>query len=215
MTPRQREFCRHYLGGLSAPRAARAAGYAASTAEKNAATILSSERVARHLDRQRKAAQLVTIDHLQEVRDAMLSVLKEPDAKAKAMAGHALVRLFTLCPQLAARQDAPDDFPADPQPELLQNTTQNAPQLPDRQQKRAAKKPNQKRVQKAPETIGETDAFPSGEPAFDRRLSPIKAEIARPKTPVTVIFRSFTKPKRKPVAAARRRARSSPKPTPE
>ena len=188
MTPRQREFCRHYLRGLSAPRAARAAGYSASTAEKNAATILSSEKVARHLDRQRAVGQLISIENLQEVRDTMLTLLREPDSKARALAGHALIRLYRMGPELAAQQNTPEDARGDDR-HLLQKTTENAPQPLDGQQKGGSKKTN--------EIIEETDAFPTGEPAFDRRLAPIKPEIAKPITPVRVIFRGFTKPKPK------------------
>jgi phage terminase small subunit len=49
MTSRQKEFCRHYLAGLSAPAAAKAAGYAACTAEKNDAYILSSPTIAANI----------------------------------------------------------------------------------------------------------------------------------------------------------------------
>ena len=177
MKPRQREFCRHYLRGLSASRAAAAAGYSASTAEKNAATILSSQGVARYLERHRQAAQLVSLEHLQQVRDAMLHVLKDPDSKDKTMASHALIRLYNIQDKLAAQQAGQ---------EPLQNTVENASQLPEDQTTDPC------------ENILETDTLQTGQPAHDLRLAPLKAQTALPKTPVSIIFRGITcrKPKK-------------------
>ena len=109
---------------LSASRAAAAAGYSASTAEKNAATILSSQGVARYLERHRQAAQLVSLEHLQQVRDAMLQVLKDPDSKDKTMASHALIRLYNIQDKLAAQQAGQ---------EPLQNTAKISSQSTDNQ----------------------------------------------------------------------------------
>ena len=188
MTPRQREFCRHYLRGLSASRAAHAAGYASSVAEKNAATILSSHSVASYLERHRQLAQLVSLEHLLQVRDAMLAVLKDPDPKDKTMAAHALVRLYNIQDKLAAQQAGQ---------EPLQNTAKIASQ------------PDDNHPTGPTESLPETDTLDTGQPAHGIRLSPLKAQAAMPKTPVTVVFRGITR--RKPVGAAGKRPRAKPK----
>ena len=192
MTPRQREFCRHYLRGLSASRAAHAAGYASSVAEKNAATILSSHRVARYLERHRQAARLVSLEHLLQVRDAMLAVLKDPDPKDKTMAAHALVRLYNIQDKLAAQQAGQ---------EPLQNTAKISSQPDDNQPTHP--------TENLPESLPETDTLDTGQPAHGIRLSPLKAQAAMPKTPVTVVFRGLTR--RKPAGAAGKRPRAKPK----
>ena len=168
MTPRQREFCRHYLRGLSASRAAHAAGYASSVAEKNAAIILSSPSVATYLERHRQIAQLVSIEHLTKVRDSMVQILDEPDIKARALAGHALIRLHNLQDKLAAQSAGT---------EPLQNTAKISSQPTDNQPTDPI------------ENLPETDTLETGQPAHDIRLAPLKAQTAIPKTPVHITFR--------------------------
>ena len=205
MTPRQKEFCRHYLRGLSAPRAARAAGYSACTAEKNAATILSSESVSRYLEGRRAASIIITPAHLLAGRDRMLKVIAEGDDKAAAIAFHALLRLKRLEPQLAADDSvfAPQQQQLSPSPRgeglgvgpgasrkaqlgvgraSPQPTTRNPPQRPDNQQ--SAQRNN------TTENIPETDNLPTGTESFGHRLSPLKAEVAVPKTPIHITFRN-------------------------
>ena len=176
MTPRQREFCRHYLRGLSASRAAHAAGYASSVAEKNAAIILSSHSVATYLERHRAAAQLITIEDLQKVKARMLVVLDEPESKASALAAHAIVRLYNIQDRLASQQAGQ---------EPLQNTAKISFQPTDGQPSTPV------------ENLPETDTLETGQPAHDIRLAPLKAQIAIPKTPVHITFRGLTRRKPK------------------
>lgn len=87
MSPRQREFCRHYLGGMSAAEAAHAAGYAACTAEKNAAEILRSPAVQAWLQRHRAAAVIITQTDLVLLRDQLTELIRSGSAHERIQAG--------------------------------------------------------------------------------------------------------------------------------
>jgi phage terminase small subunit len=110
MTSRQKEFCRHYLAGLSAPAAAKAAGYAACTAEKNAAYILGSPTIAAYLAKKRASTTLVTQYHLGQGLERMLSIIKIGTDKEAAIAFHAVLKLYKLQDKIASQDTDYDDI---------------------------------------------------------------------------------------------------------
>lgn len=176
MTARQKEFCRHYLRGLTAPQAARAAGYAACTAEKNAADILRSASVQEYLARHRQAQVLVDARHLAQGRDRMLEIVATGGEKAAALAYHALIRLYRL-----QHQFLPEELPDSPQPV----TTENHAQLSDDQQNHPV------------DSVPETDTLPDGTPAYDQAFTPRRADSHKSKAHLAVRFDTRT-PRLKP-----------------
>ena len=183
MTPRQREFCRHYLRGLSAPRAASAAGYSACTAEKNAATILRSASVARYLEHNRALADLVTVDDLLEGKALMKQIMAGDDKRAAAMAYNALIRLRGMQAQIAS------ELSALPGSENHLNTTQIIAQVSDNQEVNS--------LENTPEILSETDTLSTGLEAYDKTIGSIKADVVKPITPVNIVFRTVY-PKKQP-----------------
>ena len=94
MLPRQREFCRFYLQGMTASAAAIAAGYAKSTAERNAASILQNPAVMAKLERMRQVREApFHVAGQAALEGFTFSVMTEKDVRLKAAASRPSVGL--------------------------------------------------------------------------------------------------------------------------
>ena len=188
MTTRQQEFVRHYLAGHTAPDAAVAAGYARSTAEKNAAAMLRHPEVAVVLarmrgyrDAQARTLMEVCLDNLTHtvkyVSDDRLKNMASREIRAWLKAGR------DLLPPVSA-------FCGDFMGEST-NTNENDSQSADSQQ---ADPQNQFSTNPP---IEECDHLEDGTPAFDVRQAPRKPAPPK-KQPVEIILVDRLTPQTEP-----------------
>lgn len=170
MSPRQREFCRHYLRGLSAAEAARAAGYAACTAEKNAAEILRTPSVQAWLQRHRAASVIITQADLTLLREQLTDMICTGTAHERIQTGYQLLALARLQHRLP-----PEALPSEDTHNSPINPAQNPAQTPENQSSYPT-----------PPPIPETDTLPDGEEAFDKRLAPEPPKPKKSRQPISV-----------------------------
>jgi phage terminase small subunit len=184
MTLRQKEFCRHYLRGLTATAAARAAGYAAATAEKNAATILAAPGIAAYIAYRQSLSRLVTPAQLAAAVTRLNQIILFGADKDSIAATKALLKLKQFEPNIAADTNyIPVTNPSEtPQQETNQINTQ----MPDNQL-------NQIIIDVPQTDITEVDTLPTGEPAFDLRLAPLHPKFATPRRSLSVTLNPLTK----------------------
>ncbi len=194
-TFRQREFARHYAMGKPAAQAAIAAGYAASTAETNAARLLSQSTVCRYIDAYRRGCRTVTQGHYELALQRIVAILE--DSRSEPTVLRAVAELRKLVKDQQRRQvnwAVEGLYEAElvyPHPDVLA-----APQPQEGMGKEQAQTEAQNREPQNPalEVPPETDTLPSGLPAFDVRLQPLKQETAKPIQPLTIEFVPYTKP---------------------
>lgn len=173
MTSRQKEFARHYLKGLPAAAAARAAGYAACTAEKNAAEILRAPAVQAYLQRHRQAKTVISYQDLTLLRERVMHIIHTGTPNEALQAGFQLLQLVRIQEKMDPQEmETPLAAPispaqTDPQPSEDQNTY-------------------------PPPPIPETDILPTGEPAFDIQFARRVASPKRSQTPTSVNFIPLT-----------------------
>lgn len=169
MTCRQKEFARHYLKGLPAAAAARAAGYAACTAEKNAAEILRAPAVQAYLQRHRQAKTVISYQDLTLLRERVMHIIHTGTPNEALQAGFQLLQLVRIQEKMGPQEmEAPIAAPISPaqtdsQPPEDQNTD-------------------------PPPPIPETDTLPTGEPAFDIQFTRRSATSKRSKDPTSITF---------------------------
>ena len=172
MTHRQKEFVRHYLAGKPAREAAMAAGYAHSTAERNAAEMLSHPGIAARITRLRSQTVFTRKDlaMLKTELDHIIRYVQDDRLKLVAMEKYTrLSRLELILPYLE-----PDENPE----QIRIKNDENPAQSPDHQQDHRAEETD---------TPAEHDTLPDGTPAFDLKLSPQKPQPKKP-DPVQIIL---------------------------
>lgn len=97
MTFRQKEFIRHYLSGKPAAVAAMAAGYAGTTAERNAATLLKHPLVQARIARARAQCTTITPQDIDLCRRRLVHILSTcADPALQVRASSQLLRLASL-----------------------------------------------------------------------------------------------------------------------
>ena len=182
MTTRQKQFVYHYLRGLPAAKAAISAGYARSTAERNAAAILKTPAIAAKICRIQAYEQTEFKDLYQQAKQFYYHTHTSPDAtvKEKGLASQQMIawqKLKLKQSALAAEilneptDEEPQDTPIESAPAPVGPSIKPPTQPPKSQQKSQSKNINKTATLPLAK---ETDTLPNGQPAFDIQLSPQK-----------------------------------------
>ena len=126
MTSLQREFCRHYLRGLPAPKAALAAGYAPGTAERDCADILSAPAVQAHIERHRAASRIFCTDDIAKTRDKLMALQDHGNPMVAIAAAREFRQLLKQFPDLQLSEPSDLQFS-----EIQENPSQQPDNKPD------------------------------------------------------------------------------------
>ena len=183
---RQQEFARLYAADIPAPKAAIAAGYAASTAETNAARILSHPRVTDMIaavrgskvsnftteqDNQNVLARLRhIINHVQDERLALAAI--EQFRRIKVLESKIDAQAFIASPYLDAYMpvDAESDIPQSISAQRIPHDNNDDNKVDSSITTTQLALNQQNDIMSNPPAIVEADTLPDGRAAFDMRL---------------------------------------------